>query len=70
MSRTTITVSSELKRRLSLLKGDRTWDQFLSELMEAAISSKIREVESFIRETAESRDLPFERVRLRLREGV
>ncbi|RLG42462.1 MAG: hypothetical protein DRN78_03125 [Thermoproteota archaeon] len=68
MSRTTITVSTELKRRLSILKGRKTWEEFLSELLEASLNSKIEELESFLRETAEERDLPFEKIKLGLRE--
>ncbi|HIE23833.1 MAG TPA: hypothetical protein EYP68_06355 [Candidatus Korarchaeota archaeon] len=69
MSRSTITISENLRRRLSVLKGNKTWDEFLSELLNAAISSRIDELEDFLRETAEKRDLPFKRMELRLREG-
>ncbi len=66
MERTTITVSYELKRRLAALKGERTWDEFLSELLDAALNSKIEELEAYLRETAGERDIPVERLRLRL----
>ena len=49
MERTTITVSYELKRRLAALKGERTWDEFLSELLDAALNSKIEEKLAFCR---------------------
>ncbi len=66
MSRTTITVSEDLKRRLAALKGEKTWDEFLSELVEEALERRIEAVEAFLRETSDRRDLSFERVRLRL----
>ncbi len=68
MSRTTITVSSELKEKLSLLKKDKTWDEFLTELLEKAMESRVESLERFLRETSSERDIPFERVRLRLKE--
>ncbi len=68
-SRTTITISADLKERLSALKGDRTWEEFLSDLLRASLDSKIERLEVFLRETADNRDLPFERVRLRLGGG-
>ncbi len=68
MSRTTISINSELKRKLSALKGKRTWDEFLSELMNSALSSEIRDLENFLRETSGERDIPFEKVKIRLRE--
>ncbi len=67
MPRTTISISSELKRKLSVLKGGKTWDEFLSELLNSALSSEIRDLEDFLRETSGERDIPLEKVKIRLR---
>jgi len=50
-----------------MLRGGKTWEEFLTELLSAAMDAKMRELEEFLRETAGKRDLPFERVELRLR---
>ncbi len=67
MPRTTIFISSELKRKLSALKGGKTWDEFLSELLNSALGSEIRDLEDFLRETSGERDIPFEKVEIRPR---
>jgi len=67
MPRTTISISSELKRKLSALKREKTWDEFLSELLNSVLSSEIRDLEDFLRKTSGERDIPFERVKIRLR---
>jgi len=69
MRRGTITISAELKRKLDMLRGGRTWEEFLTELLNTALDAKMRELEVFLRETAGRRDLPFERLELRLRGG-
>ena len=69
MRRGTITISAELKKRLDMLRGGKTWEEFLTELLSAAMDAKMRELEEFLRETAGKRDLPFERVELRLSDG-
>jgi N-glycosylase/DNA lyase len=65
--RATITISAELKRRLDMLRGERTWEEFLTELLNTAVDARMRELEEFLRETASKRDIPFERLELRLR---
>ena len=67
MRRATITISAELKRRLDMLRGERTWEEFLTELLNAAVDARMRELEEFLRETASKRDIPLERLELRLR---
>ncbi|MCC6039669.1 MAG: hypothetical protein LM565_02505 [Thermofilum sp.] len=67
MRRATITISAELKRRLDMLRGERTWEEFLTELLNTAVDARMRELEEFLRETASKRDIPFERLELRLR---
>jgi hypothetical protein len=64
--RATITISAELKRRLDMLRGERTWEEFLTELLNTAVDARMRELEEFLRETASKRDIPFERLELRL----
>ncbi|MGB9631642.1 MAG: antitoxin VapB family protein [Candidatus Methanodesulfokora sp.] len=70
MRRGTISISMELKRKLDMLKGERTWDEFLEELLNTSIEAKISRVESFLRETADKRDVSFEKLRLRLRDDL
>jgi N-glycosylase/DNA lyase len=67
--RATITISAELKRRLDMLRGERTWEEFLTELLNTAVDARMRELEEFLRETASKRDIPLERLELRLRGG-
>lgn len=50
-----------------MLRGERTWEEFLTELLNAAVDARMRELEEFLRETASKRDIPFERLELRLR---
>jgi len=69
MRRGTISISIELKRRLDALRGERTWDEFLTELLDAVIEARARRVESYLRETADRRDIPLERLELKLRDG-
>ncbi|MGC9104595.1 MAG: antitoxin VapB family protein [Candidatus Methanodesulfokora sp.] len=70
MRRGTISISMELKRKLDMLKGERTWNEFLEELLNTSIEAKISRVESFLRETADKRDVSFEKLRLRLRDDL
>jgi hypothetical protein len=69
VGRATITISAELKRRLDMLRGERTWEEFLAELLSTALDARMRGLEEFLRETASKRDIPFERLELRLRGG-
>jgi predicted CopG family antitoxin len=41
MEQTTITVSVEVKRRLAQAKGDRSWDDFLSEVADERLDEAI-----------------------------
>jgi len=50
-----------------MLRGERTWEEFLTELLNAAVDARMRELEEFLRETASKRDIPLERLELRLR---
>ncbi len=50
-----------------MLRGERTWEEFLTELLNTAVDARMRELEEFLRETASKRDIPFERLELRLR---
>ena len=66
MNRGTITISLELKRKLDALRGSKTWEEFLTELLNTAIEAKMRELEEFLRRTSDNRDFPFERLDLKL----
>lgn len=70
MRRGTISISMELKKKLDIFKGERTWDEFLEELLNTAIEAKVSRLGSFLRETASKRDIPFEKLKLRLRDGL
>lgn len=52
-----------------MLRGERTWEEFLTELLNTAVDARMRELEEFLRETASKRDIPLERLELRLRGG-
>ncbi|MBS7248279.1 MAG: hypothetical protein QXN15_10145 [Candidatus Jordarchaeales archaeon] len=65
MNRTTISVSPELRKRLSALKGEKTWDEFLSELLNLALERRVAKVEEVLRSSAGNRDIPFEKLKLR-----
>jgi hypothetical protein len=52
MRRGTISINIELKRKLEMLRGERTWD----ELLNTTIKAKVREIENFLRETADKRN--------------
>ena len=68
MKRGTISISLELKKKLDAMRGNRTWEDFLSELAEVATETKIRRLETFLHSTAHMRDVPpgDEKLRLRL----
>jgi hypothetical protein len=67
MKRSTITVSLELKKKLDALRGSKTWEEFLTELLNTALEAKLRELKAFLRSTADKRDIPFEKLELRLK---
>ncbi|MGY0287225.1 MAG: hypothetical protein ACUX7D_00440 [Candidatus Methanodesulfokora washburnensis] len=52
MRRGIISINTELKRKLEMLRGERTWDKLLN----TTIKAKVREVENFLRETADKRE--------------
>ncbi len=67
VKRGTITISLELKKKLDALRGGKTWEEFLTELLNTALEAKLGELEAFLRSTADKRDIPFEKLELRLR---
>lgn len=68
MNRSTIPVSVELKKKLDAIRGDKSWNEFLEELLNLAIGLKVSEVENFLRSSAKNRDIPFEKAKLRLKD--
>jgi predicted CopG family antitoxin len=64
---TTITVSKETKELLAKLKGDKTWDKFLFELVENYRRERAKKALEELRKI--EFDSSYEEVRLKLRLG-
>jgi len=65
VKRGTITISLELRKKLDALRGSKTWE--VTELLNTALEAKVGELEAFLRSTADKRDIPFEKLELRLK---
>ncbi len=62
---TTITISKETKEMLSHLKEDRTWDEFLRDMLEAYRRENLKRALTKLRKI--EFDSTYEEVRLKLR---